>query len=333
MDKHQILDSIYKDVRLPGSFSSAKELYKTVQALGYNNIKPSDVRHYLSTQSTYTLLKRKVNKTKKHIKITQPYKTYQLFVDSAFMPSTPEYLRANDNFAFFLLATNFLTGYIYTRPLKSLKTREVAPKLREILLQSHAERVFSDGGSEYKKDTARMMNQLGVKHIVNVTSLKSWPAEQKIKQVKLKLYKRMNASGNFKWKNYLSTVTTALNNTSSRVLHGLTPIQAESMESPALWLLRNTPVKKAVIPQPKSCLPKRKPHRNPYKYKVGTLVRSTVSKSPFRKVFHEALTREVFIIHARKLHTGVPLYQLRSRDEGDLISGWYYEHEIEPVNL
>lgn len=68
-----------------------------------------------------------------------------------------------------------------------------------------------------------------------------------------------------------------------------------------------------------------------YQFTVGTFVRISFTKQPFRRAYQEQYTSEVFKVSGRLLKQGIPMYKLKDLKDEE-IKGLFYTNELQQVN-
>jgi hypothetical protein len=168
--------------------------------------------------------------------------------------------------------------------------------------------VYTDEGSEFKKDFAAWVQKEHIIHTTTKTHARF--AERFIRWVKMQLYKRRKAPGN--WNKKIPTIVAKWNNSEHGHLK-MSAIEAHKDEN-ALQ------VKLALITAAKNT-------RTYDDLKVGDNVRIKVKKGALEKETKAAWSDEVYTIdHIFRSHAGYPDYTLKEKD------GFFLRHELLKVD-
>lgn len=156
-------------------------------------------------------------------------------------------------------------------------------------------------------------------HILAYEPFKAAIAERAIREVKKKLYRAMQFEGNHNWTDYLPDVIYSLNNSKSRALDNLSPMQVTADNVPRLWHFMT-----------QNELAKQLPVRE-YLFDVGQSVRLRhIKGNKFRKEYNEQTSSQVYYIHSRRAPGNNHLYKLRS-DRDVVLPGSFRENDLEKV--
>ena len=117
-EKEDYLKDIYFDPSKPTSFGGLNKLYNYVKD-GPLNISKSDIKTWLSKQSTYSLYRKVVRKFKRP-RVIVPTKEYMLDADTA---NYEKYATENDGYKYIAVFTDILSHFLYTVPLKTLTSK------------------------------------------------------------------------------------------------------------------------------------------------------------------------------------------------------------------
>ncbi|VDI68726.1 Hypothetical predicted protein [Mytilus galloprovincialis] len=105
------------------------------------------IRKWLETQETFGL-HRQVNRKFPRAQVISPYIDYQWDVDTAVLTT---YTKDNDGYAYFVLAIDVFSRFIWTKVLRSTKGAEMRDTLESIFREGRKPTKFrSDKGVEYK---------------------------------------------------------------------------------------------------------------------------------------------------------------------------------------
>ena len=184
--KHEeYLKSIYYDPKNAGAFSGVEKLYRAVRKDGKFVLGRSKIRQWLLKQEGYSVHREERGKFKRR-KVIAPYVDYQWDVDTANM----EYLKKdNDGFAYFLLAIDIMSKYVWTVPLRTRTGTEMKSAFAEIFSgRRKPTNIRSDKGTEFvNKDVKRYFKDQGITFFVTQNVVKASFAERAIKTIKSRI--------------------------------------------------------------------------------------------------------------------------------------------------
>ena len=212
-EKEEYLREIYLDPRKPTSFGGVDKLYRYIKDQGHD-ISKSDIKKWLSKQTTYFLYRKVVRKFKRP-KVIVPTKQYMLDSDTA---NYEKYASSNDGYKYIAVFIDTLSHYLYTVPLKTLTSHEMAEAMKKVFKSNKPTLLRSDRGKEYGDKAAKYMKDQQVKHITTSEHSKANYAERVIRTIKTKLGRYMAYNKNHRWIDVLPDVTESYNNTYHRTI-------------------------------------------------------------------------------------------------------------------
>lgn len=128
MSKTKYLQKIYFDSSHPAAYSSEEKLYRWVKEEGKYKIPRAEIKKWLQSQEAYSVHKQSRGKFARR-SVIATYKHYQWDIDTAVLES---YKSENDGYAYFVLAIDIFSRFVWTFPLKTRKGTEMAKALSEI---------------------------------------------------------------------------------------------------------------------------------------------------------------------------------------------------------
>ena len=142
------LEELYHDTSKPAAFSGVDKLYREAKKENIYKISRNQIKTFLQSQEDYTV-QRQNNRRFKRRRVIAPYVGYQADSDTA---NFVRYSKQNNGYKYFVVVIGVMSKKAYTRPLKSLKSEEMAKALKSIFKESDIkyERLRTDQGSEYK---------------------------------------------------------------------------------------------------------------------------------------------------------------------------------------
>ncbi len=259
------LKQSYYDPEFPGSYSGPDKFHKGILSQGRTDISLGTVKAWLKSQDIYS--NHRLYPLKSAVKgprVIVPTKGYLFNSDTANLVS---YAADNKGYKYILILIDILTRHAWTKPLKSLKSQETTQALLEIL-PPQAEKLRTDGGSEYKGGLDSVLRKRGIDHFRTTNAQKACFAERLIRTLKSLLLKYMEQTNSHRWVHVLQTFTTSYNNSYHRSID-TTPYDAwHNLPNAELWSRQYLPPKTVVRPKAKR-LPR---GMRGYKYKIGNYV-------------------------------------------------------------
>ena len=312
------LASIYYDPSHAGAYGGVEKLYRAVRKEGKFVLSRTRIRNWLLKQEDYAVHRETRGKFKRR-RVIAPYVDYQWDVDTANMAS---YKKDNDGYAYFLLAIDILSKFVWTIPLRTTQGQEVVQAFKMILaLGRKPTRIRTDKGTEYvNKNVKAFFKKERVIVFVTQNVVKSSYAERAIKSLKGRLLRYMTHTQTRRWIDVLPKVTESYNNTYHRTIKR-TPRSVKPKDLVELWKLHY-----ATLPKPVS---NRSPNLSvgKFKYNVGDLVRVSFLRRPFQREYDERWSRELFVINTRFMRDNVPQYGLKDY-AGEMVSGTFYQNQL-----
>ena len=228
------------------------------------------------------------------------------------------YAGDNDGKAYFLICIDILSHFIWTRALKTKRSREVADAMLSIFAEGRiCKALRTDRGSEYtSKLFGEEMKQAGVKHFLTSNEVKASYAERAIKTVKAKLARFFTAKQTHRWVDVLQDVTRSYNNTYHRTIRR-TPASVTVENASQVWQ------------QQYDGRPGPKPD-GAFKLQVGDFVRISHLRQAFQREYNARWSGEIFKVKARRVRGGLNIYSLMDWFE-EPITGTFYEPELQKI--
>ena len=150
-----------------------------------------------------------------------------------------DYKKDNDGFAYFLLAIDILSKYIWTVPLRTKTGKEMKSAFPKIFaLGRKPMNVRSDKGTEFaNKDISRYLKDQAVNYFVTQNVVKASYAERAIKTIKSRIIRYITHSQHPRWVDVLPDITENYNKTDHRSIKRR-PASVKSKDSVELWKIQ-----------------------------------------------------------------------------------------------
>ena len=219
----------------------------------------SKIRNWILKQEDYAVHRETRSKFKRR-RVVAPFVDYQWDVDTANMAY---YRKANDGFAYFVLAIDILSKFVWTVPLPTTTGQEMVGALTQIFATGRKPtHLRSDQGTEFVNQKVKaLLKKQGVEFFVTHNVVKASYAERAIKTIKSKIIRYMTHKQTKRWIDILPDITASYNSTYHRSIKRA-PRSVKAKDSVDLWNLQ-------YASRPKSS--KRKAgisHVRGFKYKV-----------------------------------------------------------------
>lgn len=311
------LANIYYDPKHPAAYAGVDKLYKAVRKESKFVLGRAKIRKWLLKQEDYAVHREERGKFKRR-RVVAPFVDYQWDVDTANM----DYFRKqNDGYAYFVLAIDILSKFVWTVPLRTKTGKEMVQAFKQMFSQGRQPtHIRTDKGTEFvNKDVKQYLKKEDVTYFVTQNVVKASFAERAIKTIKQRLTRYMTHKQDPRWIDILPDVTESYNKTYHRSIRR-SPASVKNKDSVELWKLQYqaSPVSSELT----------KSHNvAAYKFKVGDLVRVSFIRRPFQREYDERWSRELFVVNKRFMRENIPQYQLKDYS-GEIISGTFYQNQL-----
>ena len=326
-EKEKFLEKIYFDPKQPTSFGGVDKLYRFVQTKR-KDVSKGDIKRWLSKQSTYSLYRKAIQKFKRP-KVIVPTKQYLWDSDTI---NYGTFENENDGFKYIAVFIDILSHYLYTVPLKSLKSRDMVEALKKVLPEGKPSIIRTDRGPEFAGSANQYMKRQDIKHITTSEHSKANYAERVIRTIKGKLGRYMAYNKTRRWLDALPSITESYNNTYHRTIK-MSPREALSTPDPILWTTQyqdpalNKKKNKTKSPvKAKDRLSKKKL----FGFKPGDVVRLSRIPGRYDKESDKKWTDELFRVTSRSLNQGIPKYEVKDF-ANDPILDKFFGDELQKV--
>lgn len=312
------LSSIYYDPKHAGAYAGLDKLYRAVRKEGKFVLGRKKIEDWLTKQEDYAV-HRETRAIAKRPRVLSPVVDYQWDIDTAYMA---QFKKDNDGFAYFVLAIDILSKYVWTVPLKTTTGEEMVQALTRIFASGRQpQHIRTDGGSEYQNTKVKaFLKKKSIGLFVTRNTVKTNFSERAIKTIKGRLMRYLTHQQSRRWIEVLPEITQSYNNTYHRSIKR-TPKSVKPSHSVELWKLQYdhvpTPARQRRSP----------PIDGNYKFNIGDLVRVSFLRRAFQREYDERFSRELFVITERFMRDGIPQYRLKDY-AGEIVSGTFYQNQI-----
>ena len=171
----------------------------------------------------------------KRRRVVAPFVDYQWDVDTV---NVTFYSKDNDGYAYFVLAIDILSKFVWTVPLRTTTGQEMVQALKRMLASGQKPtHLRSDQGTEYvNRNVKTLLKNEGVVFFVTHNVVKASYAERAIKAIKSRLMRYMTYKQVHRWIDVLPQVTQSYNQSYHRSIKR-TPTSVKTKDSADLWKL------------------------------------------------------------------------------------------------
>ena len=254
------MESVYRDPRQPGSFTSIANLQH------YAGVDRQTAERFLMGQDAYTM--------HKPARLHFPRRrTYAKGIDDLFqidlidLSSLATY---NSGYRYLLMCIDVFSKFAWSVPLKTKSGREVADAMETILDERKCALLQGDKGAEWLNTTfQQMIKRHGIKFYTSENDdIKASIVERLNRTIKERMWRYFTHSNTRRYLDVLQNIMHSYNNTRHRSI-GMAPSQVDASNE---QLVRQ----KLYPPKPKTFK---------YRYNVGDMVRISMRCQPFEKSY------------------------------------------------
>lgn len=317
LEQKEYLKNIYFDPRNPLSFSGINKFWNGIKK--EEKVTRAQLKNWLLEQDVYTShfpAKRKF----KRPKTVSPKPDFYWQADSAYMVRFKE-----KGFSFFVIFIDVFSRFVWSRPLKTLKSLEMVSVMHDIFSDAQPQKLYTDAGSEFVgKSVQSFLNSRNIEHYIARSETKAALAERAIKTIKKKLLLYMDEKNTNDWVEALQDVVYAYNNSYHRSIK-MTPTEARNSNTADVWnnQFRQKLKRKKHVKKPTKEIE--------FKFNVNDTVKLLGINRKFTREYNETYTPETFIITERRKKGNISLYKVKDFNN-DPIIGEFQDEELLKVN-
>lgn len=273
----------------------------------------STVKHWLSSQDTYTLHRKALKKFKRRRIVVNGMED-QLQADLIDMS---KFKQVNDGYTFILSIIDVFSKKAWAIPLRSKSGVEVAEAFSKFLTEKRFRTLQVDKGREFlNKHVKDVLQKHKVKWFTTENEdIKAAVVERWNQTIQSKIYKWFTKTGDKKWVHILPKLTASYNATRHSAT-GTAPNDVNYDNEELIW---NRLYQSALG----------KPHK--IIYKLGDTVRIAKHRTIFQKGYTANWSAEIFTVND-VLNTNPPTYKIEDTS-GNEILGSFYTHELQKINV
>ena len=312
-----IIVSNYLNPSHPTAFSSTANIKRFYG----NKFGEKTIAKALASIDTYTL-----HREYKKPKYRNPIYVYSLrehiqmdLIDMAL------YKNHNDGITFIMVAVDAFSKKAWVKPMINKSANVSLEKIKELVqeIQPPMKALFLDRGTEFKnKKVQDFLREQNIKMIHPYSETKAPIAERFNRTLKDLIFKYFDAVQSERYIDVLDDLVSSYNNRGHRTLRYLTPNEAEKEENKAkvICALSDYYVKAT------GGVKKRRP-----KYAVGQKVRIKILPDKLARGFKARFKEEHFEIVSINTKMPLPMYRIKSLNDGETIRGGFYANELQPI--
>ena len=310
-DDVKLLAKYYYTPSLPSAYGASSNLKKTLTSSGNKRIAKVSGK-WLTGQDAYTLHKPVINKFPRRQTIVAGVGE-QLQAD---LVDIKGHMAKNDNYKYILTVIDVFSKKAWALPLKSKSGADVAPALREILVQSSPKTLQTDKGKEfYNSQVSRVLDQLGITLFSSENeNIKASVVERFNRTLRNTLHRHFTKSGSPRFVHILQDVVDAYNNRFHTSIK-MTPNEVEGENQEDVQL---------TIYNAEAAFTRKEPI-----LKLKDYVRTSKARTPFKRGYTPNWSDEVYTIK-KILQTTPVTYEIIDWN-GTNIDGSYYHHELQKI--
>ena len=311
------LRKIYYNPKNPGSFSGPIKLYNIVKKEGKYDISLQQIRKWLQNQDAYSL-QRPVKRKFKRNKVIVGGLNDIWDIDLASVENLKKY---NDNIRYLLIVIDVFSIFLYVEPLTDKKAVTVLNALKSIIAKGVVPRTIrSDKGGELNnRYVKQFLKSKNVYYFTTQNETKANYAERVIRTLRNMMFIYFNSKKTYRYMDILQDLVSNYNNSPHSSLGNITPAQVNAQNESRIW-------EKLYVDTVKPG----KSYRQLFKFKVGSLVRTSQLPTVFEKDYQQKWTSEIFKVSSRRYRQAIPVYYLNNF-HGEQIQGSFYESELQGV--
>jgi len=302
----------YYDPANPGSFSGIQKFWQSIRSDNEYDLTYGDVKEWLDMQDMYV----------RHKPVKRIFKREQIIMSAidqqwdADVMDMVKFARQNKGYRYLAIFIDIFTRYIWVRPLKTKKPKEMVEVMKDVFSQRREPlSIRTDRGSEYMaKEVQTFLSDKEILHFTARNALHANYAERVIRTLKGKIYRYFTKFQTHTYIDVLNDIVDGYLNT-VHTTTGLKPIEINSNNEQSVYEKLYLPAH--VVKEQTSAV---------YKYDVGEYVHTLESRSPFTKGYENTFTQEIFEIVYRT-PTTPPRYKLIDLQR-ESIAGTFYEQEL-----
>ncbi|XP_033725177.1 uncharacterized protein LOC117315142 [Pecten maximus] len=324
-EEKQRVDDIYYNFNNGGTFLGPTKVHQILKSQGFHSLGLHKIRRYIQSLDDYSLQKPVKRFFKRaRVEVGEPFEQYD--TDLLDMTSLAKH---NSGVKYLLMVIDVFSRFLWVEPIKTKTAKEVLEGFKKIVERGRIpKKIHSDLGKEYNN---RWFKKWCLDNDIHYFTAQSEFHASMVERVnrtfKTMIFRYFTKFRTYRYIDNLQNFVDSYNSTPHRSLNGTAPKDVNDSNQADLFAYMYLRKKTKRLKR-KRTLKRKKP--NPYKFKVGSLVRISHTKQLFNRAYQQQWTSEIFKIHKIFLMQGIPLYQLIDF-LNDPIKGNFYQSELQRV--
>ena len=324
MSWKEYLESAYFDLNSPISYAGPLKIYRYFKNEGKYIVGIKAIRQWLQNVDAYSLQRPVRYKFKTRRVISQGVD----FLWDIDLADVSNLAQENSGTRFLLVAIDVFSRYLWTVPLQNKKHDSIIEGLKEVFESGRKPKeIRTDPGSEWKNRWVKsFLNKQDIDHYVTRNPTHANYAERVIRTLKVLMHRYFTHERTYHYLDILQNIVSNYNARSHSSLDGKAPEDISEKNQSRMWKkLYIDTIKKTSVKDRKKRVSK------PFRFKLNDFVRLSKNRRVFQRDYDEKWTEEIFVISARYLRQGIPVYKVIDYD-GDPIEGSFYSSELQKVD-
>ena len=220
MNKKQLLEKYYFNVKNPGAFGSAKKLYRVLQKRYPDQFSLAYIRKWLTGVDSYSVLKQVRRKFKApNVRVTSINEQFD-----ADLTSVQNIAEENDGINYLLFVIDIFSRYLWIEPLRDKTAQSVLSGLKKIFQERKPQKFRTDNGSEFvNKYVKKLMKDNDVYFFSTKNQPKASNVERVQRTIKTLMYRYLRKKRSYRYIDDFQKLVNNYNNTPHRSLNYTAP--------------------------------------------------------------------------------------------------------------
>lgn len=316
LENEDLFKKIYYNIANPGSLSGVDSFLKEIRKYK-SDVKPKDVKKWLSSQLVYTLHKPLRRKIKRNPIIAE-WPNEQMQADLVDMKL---FSNSNNGYNYILTAIDVFSKRANAIPIRNKRKNDVCKAMETIIKNSSPLKLMTDEGLEFKNsDFKKLMKKYNVNHFfAKNKEIKCAIVERFNKTLKNKMFKYFTLKGNRRYIDVISKFLESYNNSYHRSIK-MAPNDVNNGNAKQVFKnLYGVKNKRELIRK------MRKPN-----IPLDATVRKKYKLKYLDQGYYPNWTDEIFTVYKSIPGVKQPYYHLKD-DKGNIIEKRFYPSEIQKV--
>jgi len=230
----------------------------------------------------------------------------------------------NKGIKYIMVAIDTFSKKAWVKTMKNKSASVSLAKIKELVteIQPKMKTLFLDKGKEFKNQYVQaFLKEQNIKMIHPYSETKAAGAERFNRTLKNLIYRHFGGK-TYKYIDVLDDLVISYNNRGHSTLQYLTPNEAEKEENKSKVLCAlNIYYTKAVGGR----------RKHPVVYEVGQKVRIKTLLNKLDRGFQETFNEEHFEIVSINTRMPIPMYKIKSLNDGEMIKGGFYANDLQRI--